>query len=90
MAVDKSLNQAPLGLDASLAAGIEPGVNMPEPDMEIEFEDDESDMLDEEESLDEIADEEFNENLAESLDESQLAQLAGDLVSRPKDRCGPR
>jgi len=48
MAVDKSLNQAPLGLDASLAAGIEPGVNMPEPDMEIEFEDDESDMLDEE------------------------------------------
>jgi len=80
MAVDKSLNQAPLGLDASLAAGIEPGVNMPEPDMEIEFEDDESDMLDEEESLDEIADEEFNENLAESLDESQLAQLAGDLV----------
>jgi hypothetical protein len=80
MAVDKSLNQAPLGLDASLAAGIEPGVNMPEPDMEIEFEDDESDMLDGEESLDEIADEEFNENLAESLDESQLAQLAGDLV----------
>jgi hypothetical protein len=80
MAVDKSLNQAPLGLDASLAAGIEPGVNMPEPDMEIEFEDDESAMLDGEESLDEIADEEFNENLAESLDESQLAQLAGDLV----------
>ena len=80
MAVDKSLNQAPLGLDASLAAGIEPGVNMPEPDMEIEFEDDGSDMLDGEESLDEIADEEFNENLAESLDESQLAQLAGDLV----------
>ena len=42
MAVDKSINQAPLGLDATLAAGIEPGVNMPQPDIEIEIEDPEA------------------------------------------------
>jgi hypothetical protein len=85
MAVDKSLNQAPLGLDASLASGMMPGVNVPEPDIEIEIEDPESvtigmDGLEIEIDPDEIEDDEFNENLAEILDESQLVQLAGDLV----------
>ncbi len=42
MAVDKSINQAPLGLDATLAAGAVPGVNTTDeyaPDLEIEIED---------------------------------------------------
>jgi hypothetical protein len=85
MAVDKALNQAPLGLDATLATGVEPGVNI-EPDLEIEIEDPEEVKLrmdgleieiepgeDEEES-------EFNENLAEILDNGQLAEIAGDLI----------
>ena len=45
MAVDKSLSQAPLGLDATLATGMQPGVNTPAeyaPDIEIEIEDPES------------------------------------------------
>ena len=41
MAVDKALNQAPLGLDSTLAAGVVPGLNM-EPELEIEIEDPES------------------------------------------------
>ena len=85
MAVDKSLNQAPLGLDASLASGMMPGVNVPEPDIEIEIEDPESvtigmDGFEIEIDPDEIEEDEFNENLAEILDENQLVQLAGDLV----------
>lgn len=85
MAVDKSLNQAPLGLDATLASGMMPGVNVPEPDIEIEIEDPESvtigmDGFELEIDPDEDEEDEFNENLAEILDEGQLAQLAGDLV----------
>ena len=94
MAVDKSLNQAPLGLDASLASGMMPGVNVPEPDIEIEIEDPESvtigmDGLEIE--IDSVEDEdEFNENLAETLDESQLTQLAGDLVGEFNEDVGSR
>ena len=94
MAVDKSLNQAPLGLDASLASGMMPGVNVPEPDIEIEIEDPESvtigmDGLEIE--IDPSEDEdEFNENLAEILDESQLVQLAGDLVGEFNEDVGSR
>ena len=86
MAVDKALNQAPLGLDASFAEGVIPGVNV-EPDLEIEIEDPESVSIgmdgleitlepgdeDEEEA-------EFSENLAEILDSGELAQIAGDLI----------
>ena len=85
MAVDKSFNQAPLGLDATLAAGAVPGVNIPPPDIEIEIEDPESvsigiDGL--EIVLEPGEDEEggFDENLADVLDEGQLAQLSGDLL----------
>ena len=83
MAVDKSLNQAPLGLDATLASGAVPGINM-DPEIEIEIEDPESvtigmDGLEIELEPGE-GDDEFNENLAEILGEGQLAELAGDLV----------
>lgn len=84
MAVDKSLNQAPLGLDATLASGAVPGVNVPEPDVEIEIEDPEEVSIRIGELEIEIdpdeAEDDFNDNLAEELDEGQLAQLAGDLV----------
>ena len=84
MAVDKALNQAPLGLDASLAGGVQPGVNMPQPDIEIEIEDPESVKIGidgMEIELEPGEDEgSFNENLAEVLDEGQLDQLAGDLL----------
>ena len=84
MAIDKALNQAPLGLDATMASGAMPGVNM-EPDIEIEIEDPESVTLgmgDMEIEIDPDAeeDDEFNENLAETLDEGQLTELAGDLL----------
>ena len=85
MAVDKALNQAPLGLDATLAAGAVPGINV-EPDLEIEIEDPESvriamDGLEIElEPGEEDEDSEFNDNLAETLDAGQLAEIAGDLI----------
>ena len=84
MAVDKSLNQAPLGLDATLASGAVPGVNI-EPELEIEIEDPDEVTLrmgGMEIEIDPSEDEDgFNENLAEELDDGQLAELAGDLVS---------
>lgn len=84
MAVDKAINQAPLGLDATLEAGAVPGVNI-EPDLEIEIEDPEEvtlrmDGLEIEIEPGEEDDSEFNENLAEMLDQGQLAEIAGDLI----------
>jgi hypothetical protein len=85
MAVDKALNQAPLGLDATLAAGAVPGINV-EPDIEIEIEDPESvtigmdGMEIEIEPGEDDEDSEFNENLAEILDDSVLTQMVGDLI----------
>ena len=85
MAVDKSLNQAPLGLDATLASGAVPGVNLPEPDIEIEIEDPESVSIGMDGMEIEIEpgedEDEFNENLVDILDEGQLAELAGDLIA---------
>ena len=88
MAVDKSINQAPLGLDATLAAGAVPGVNTTDeyaPDLEIEIEDPEEVTLrmgglEIEIEPGEDEDSEFNENLAEILDAGQLAEIAGDLI----------
>jgi hypothetical protein len=78
MDIDKSLNQAPLGMSPM----------MPEmdegPDIEIEIEDPESvnigiDGMEIE--IDPSEDEgDFNDNLAEDLDEGVLAELAGDLL----------
>jgi hypothetical protein len=93
MAVDKSLNQAPLGLDATLASGAVPGVNI-EPEIEIEIEDPESvriGMDGMEIEIDPSEDEDgFNENLAEILDEGQLTQLAGDLTGEFDEDVGSR
>lgn len=77
MDIDKSLNQAPLGMS--------PMMEMDEgPDIEIEIEDPESvtiDMDGMEIEIDPSEDEgDFNENLAEDLDEGMLAELAGDLI----------
>ena len=76
--IDKSLNQAPLGL-ASLLGG-------DEPDIEIEIEDPESlhiSMGGMEIDLDpqDEHDEEFDENLAEFLDDGELSSIAADLLS---------
>jgi hypothetical protein len=81
MAIDKALNPAPTGLTAMQPAldiekqYAEPG----EPDLEIEIEldlDGESEEFEEDE-----APPGFEDNLAESMDDSQLAELASDLLS---------
>lgn len=94
MAVDKAINQAPLGLDATLEAGAVPGVNM-EPDLEIEIEDPEEVTLrmggiEIEIEPGEEDDSEFNENLAEMLDNGQLAEIAGDLIGDYDDDVASR
>lgn len=79
MPIDKALNQAPLGLSPEDMLGAEPA-------LEIEIEDPESvhintgDMEIELEPSHERGSEEFNENLADVLDEGELVQLAGDLL----------
>jgi hypothetical protein len=78
MAIDKALYQAPMGIDEAAA--------MEEPmEIEIEIEDPESvqlsidgtPILRMEEGEDE---DDFNANLAESMDEGELTELAGDLI----------
>ena len=80
MAIDKSLYQAPVGLEA-LDDGMLDG-----PEIEIEIEDPESVTI----GLDgkpiltftqEEAEDEFNTNLAEDMDGGELESLASDLVS---------
>jgi len=76
--IDKGLYSAPQGLE-ELAAG------MPEPDIEIEIEDPESVAITADGMTIEIEpeseyDDEFNANLAEEMDEGDLAQLSGDLL----------
>jgi len=79
MAIDKALNQAPLGLGEDLPLGQEM-----EPAFEIEIEDPERVSIKagglEIEIEKEDIDDEFNENLAEKLDEDVLTELAGDLL----------
>ena len=78
MAIDKALNQAPLGMtDETLMSA--------EPEIEIEIEDPEAvrigidgmPILEIEKGEDE---DDFNANLAEDMDEGELTELAGDLV----------
>ena len=78
MAIEKSLYQAPEGLEALDAAN-------QQPDIEIEIEDPESvairagDMeIDIEPGVDE---DEFNKNLAEDMSEQDLQSLASELIS---------
>jgi post-segregation antitoxin (ccd killing protein) len=68
MDIDKSLNQAPLGLDFETPE-MDEG-----PDIEIEIEGDVEVEIEEEQESD------FNDNLAEDLDEGVLTELAGDLL----------
>jgi hypothetical protein len=76
MAIDKALNQAPLGL-SEMVEDMEPAI-------EIEIEDPESvsikagdlEIVLEKEDMDD----EFNDNLAENLEDDILAELAGDLL----------
>ena len=78
MDIDKSLNQAPLGMSSTLSE-MDEG-----PDIEIEIEDPESvsigmDGLEIE--IDPSEDDgDFNDNLAEDMDEGMLTELAGDLL----------
>jgi hypothetical protein len=75
--VDKSLSQAPQGIEA---------MAMGQPDLSVEIEDPESVTL-EDGSMEitivpgkEKEDDEFNDNLAEDMDEGQLTELSGDLL----------
>ena len=92
MAIDKSLNQAPLGLGA-MDPLMQP--EMEQDDIEIEIEDPESveismgDLEIDLEPTDE-KDDEFNDNLAEHIDDDVLATLAGDLLSDIDDDISAR
>ena len=86
MSIDKGLYAAPQGLGQAV---------MEEPDLEIEIEDPESvtiGMGDLELEIDpqEMGDDDFEENLAEDMPESLLAQIASDLVSDFEDDVASR
>jgi len=75
--IDKSLSQAPQGIEA---------MAMGQPDLSIEIENPESVTLDDGsmeitiEPGKEVGDNDFNANLAEELDEGTLTELSGDLL----------
>jgi hypothetical protein len=76
--IDKGLYSAPQGLE-EMASG------MPEPDIEIEIEDPESVEISADGMTvviepDDDMDDEFNTNLADEMNEGDLAQLSGDLL----------
>jgi hypothetical protein len=78
MSIEKSLYQAPVGIAEEM-------LNAP-PEIEIEIEDPESvtigiDGLEIEIEKEKPSDEDFDANLAEYMDDGELAQLAGDLIS---------
>jgi hypothetical protein len=81
MAIDKALNQAPLGMVDML------GMGGAEPEIEIEIEDPEGVKIgmdgleiNLEPNEEGAGDDEFNDNLAEYLDSDVLAELAGNLI----------
>jgi hypothetical protein len=69
MSIEKSLYQAPVGID-SLAV---------EPEIEIEIEDPDFEKL-EIDILEIDLDDDFDDNLAESMSQGELAEIAGDLL----------
>jgi hypothetical protein len=87
MAIDKALYAAPQGID-ELAAQEEP--------IEIEIEDPESVKIGMDglevilEPGEDKEDDEFNSNLAELISDSQLAEIAGDLIGDYDDDVGSR
>jgi hypothetical protein len=89
MAIDKALNQAPLGLDAMGMRTQE------EPDREIEIEDPESVTIGMGDLEIEIEpgkeeDDEFNKNLAEDISAEVLESLASELISDYEDDVSSR
>jgi len=74
MAIDKALNQAPLGLSLGDSLG---AIDDPVFEIEIDLGEDEE----EEPAAKQDDEDEFNENLAEKLGKDQLTELAGDLIS---------
>jgi hypothetical protein len=89
MAIDKALNQAPLGLGAMGVGELDQ-----EPDFEIEIEDPESVTMRMPGLEIEIEpgeeDDEFNANLAEKISEDALETLAGELTGDFEDDVGSR
>ena len=91
MAIDKSLSQAPMGLDAINMAD----VDNTQPDLEITIEDPESvelgidgkPILKIEKGEDE---EGFDDNIAEYLSDSELTQLASDIIGDIEDDMSAR
>jgi hypothetical protein len=81
MDIDKSLNQAPIGLDLD-SPDTDEGL-----DIEIIIEDPEEGDVEVEE---EEEDDEFAENLAEDMDEGALTELAGDLLGEFDDDISSR
>ncbi len=91
MAIDKALNPAPQGLVGA------DGMGMDMPDIEVEIADEEEGLLPDGSLVIELEagssddrDPEFDENLAEILDESQLTQLVGDLIGEFEDDVNSR
>jgi hypothetical protein len=89
MAIDKALNQAPLGLGVMGAEELDQ-----EPDFEIEIEDPESVTMRmpglEIEIEPDEDDDEFNANLAEKISEDALESLAGELTADYEDDVASR
>ena len=81
MDIDKSLNQAPIGLDLD-SPDTDEGL-----DIEIVIEDSEAEDVEVEE---EEEDDEFAENLAEDMDDGALTELAGDLLGEFDDDISSR
>jgi len=84
MSIEKSLYQAPVGIDA-----------LPTPDIEIEIEDPESvtvgiDGLEIVLEPSKESDEDFDANLAEYISEKELTEIAGDLLSDFEDDLSAR
>ena len=87
MSIEKSLYQAPVGIDALAEQEM--------PDIEIEIEDPESvtiglDGLEIEIEKEEPSDEDFDANLAEYIDDKVLSQISGDLLSDFEDDVSAR
>jgi hypothetical protein len=94
MSIDKAVNQAPLGFEEEMMRqGMLAGAN--EPEIEIEIEDPERVSIEAggmEITLvpDETGSDEFNQNLAEVLDEEFLQGMAEDLVSEYEEDVSSR
>ena len=82
MSIEKSLYQAPVGLDALVEEEEDT------PILEIDIEEVGEGILDDEEE--EISEEEFDENLAEYISDKELATLSGDLLGDFEDDIAAR